>query len=226
MNKKDIQKSVWDRAFDNLDEEGNPINEPRKIKSDSNVNRGRANRLKANSPEIKQKLSESIKESYDESLRKKRSVESSKYMKEWIKNPNNKKKVDERNKNQINDPFYKEKLAIGIAKREADPAYQENRKKALENRSKNDKWKNNVRTAQQNRSPEHIKNSFRSNAYPIVTPDGVFEGLVDAHEKYNKIRNFNNGRKWVLGMMKKYPELYYKITWEEFDNIIKNNKTH
>ena len=53
MNRKDIQKSVWDRAFDDLDEEGNPIEKPRAIKSDQAVNVARSNRLMTQTPEWK-----------------------------------------------------------------------------------------------------------------------------------------------------------------------------
>lgn len=58
MNKKDIQKSVWDRAFDDLDENGDPIEKPRTIKSDASVNRARANRIKAQDPKWLEKVKE------------------------------------------------------------------------------------------------------------------------------------------------------------------------
>jgi hypothetical protein len=55
MNKKDIQKSVWDRAFDDLDEEGNKIEQSSKIKSDQKVNIARANRIRSQNPEMEEK---------------------------------------------------------------------------------------------------------------------------------------------------------------------------
>ena len=43
--KKDILKQVWDRAFDDLDENGDNIVKSRKIKTDQAVSVARANRL-------------------------------------------------------------------------------------------------------------------------------------------------------------------------------------
>lgn len=60
MNKKDIQKSVWDRAFDDLDEEGNFIEQPRKIKSDQKVNIARANRIRSKNPEMEEKRKKAL----------------------------------------------------------------------------------------------------------------------------------------------------------------------
>lgn len=61
MNRKDIQKSVWDRAFDNLDEEGNLIQEPRKIKTDTSVLISTNNKRTWANPEIRKKRSQGIK---------------------------------------------------------------------------------------------------------------------------------------------------------------------
>jgi hypothetical protein len=60
MNKKDIQKSVWDRAFDDLDEEGNLIEQSRKIKSDYAVNVARANRIRSKDPVKEKKRKEKL----------------------------------------------------------------------------------------------------------------------------------------------------------------------
>jgi hypothetical protein len=52
---------VWRNAFNDLDEDGNPVKQPRKIKSDGYVNRNRANRLKAQNPEYRANLSKGLK---------------------------------------------------------------------------------------------------------------------------------------------------------------------
>ena len=193
----------------------------------TNWNYVAANREKAKDKNILKKLSVSIS-NYWENLSIEERIElgkkQSQVQKELLeKNPELKKNHIKRNQNQIYDPKYKTALVKGIEKRDADPTYKNKMKEVYKKRDLNNDWKNNIKKAQQNRSPEHIKNSFRSNAYPIITPDGVFEGLNDAHQAYNKIKNFNNGRKWILGMMKKDPENYYKISWEEFDNLKKIN---
>jgi hypothetical protein len=193
--------------------------------SDHHINRALANKAKADDPTIKEKLSKSIKKSYkDNPDQIKGKLEKLKNANEKLfSDPEYRKKLKEDRQKQAKDPIYLQKLAEGIAKRDANPEYQKARALAFEKRNNNADWKENIKKAQQNRSPEHIKAAFRSKAYPIVTPDGVFEGLEKAHEAYNKIRSFNNGRKWVLSMMKKEPTKYYKISWEEFDALTRSD---
>jgi hypothetical protein len=56
MTKKDIRKQVWDRAFDNLDENGDPIIQSRKIKSDGKISLIESNKRKAKDPKFLQKM--------------------------------------------------------------------------------------------------------------------------------------------------------------------------
>jgi len=183
-----------------------------------------ANREKANDPEFRQKLSESIKESYR-------------------KNPNQKKikgqKLKETNKKLFNDPEYLKNLKIQRQKQAKDPVYLEKlhnglnkidrvewKEKLLESQKKRNadpNWRKNISLAQQEKrkDPLFVEKMFRTKAYAIKTPDAILNGLDDGHLFYNKLRNFNNGRKWLLGMMKKYPNEYYKISWEEYDLLTK-----
>jgi hypothetical protein len=46
---------------------------------------------------------------------------------------------------------------------------------------------------------------------PVMTPDGQFASIAEAGIHYNKIRNFNNGPKWVRGMIDKKVEGFYYI---------------
>lgn len=60
MKKKDIQSNIWRNAFNDLDENGDPIAQPRKIKSDTSVAISRNNKISWRNPEIRQRRSEGI----------------------------------------------------------------------------------------------------------------------------------------------------------------------
>ena len=183
-----------------------------------------ANREKANDPEFIKKLSSSIKQSYvdkPEQLKNKLSA---------LKKANEKK---------FNDPEYLKNLKIQRQKQAKDPAYLEKlhnglekidrvewKEKLLEGQKKRNadtNWKKNISLAQQEKrkDPIFVQKMFRTKAYAIKTPDTILNGLDQGHLFYNKLKNFNNGRKWLLGMMKKYPNEYYKISWEEYDKLTK-----
>jgi hypothetical protein len=190
---------------------------------ETNWNYVDANRQKAKDKTVMAKISGSLKEYYKDN--KDAKIEKANCLKKTNKilmaDPEYRKKLKQQRQQQANDPNYKNKLMEGVKRRESDPEYKKIRKNMIEKRSKNTQWKESIKKAQQNRSEEHKKNLYRTKAYPIVTPYGIFNGLIEAHDKINLIKNFNNGRKWILGMMKKDPTNFYRITWEEYDNLIK-----
>jgi hypothetical protein len=75
-------------------------------------------------------------------------------------------------------------------------------------------------------NPEFVKNRYegfiKARGTPCMTDAGAFATVAEAGEHYNKIRNFNNGAKWVKGMIKKCDKNFYYITREEYD-FIKGN---
>ena len=91
-----------------------------------------ANREKANNKEFLKKLSAGVKQSYVANPdQKKAKVERLKKVnKELYSDPEYRQSIKQKRQQQANDPTYKEKLALGIAKRDSNPDYIKARKLA------------------------------------------------------------------------------------------------
>ena len=171
MNRKDIQKSVWDRAFDDLDEDGNFIEKPRLIKSDASVNKGRANKLKALNPEFQKKRIEALSKVWNTN--------------EW------KLSQAQRGINRRNNPKLKEEQSKLMTQQNLDPKKKDKRVKAMK-----DAWSDPALQQKQSENmksfwnkPENIEKSKLAGlkrAIKIMTPVGQFDSRGQAAEYYCK----------------------------------------
>lgn len=144
--------------------------------------------------------------------------------KEALKDPEFRKKIKASAQKKANDPKWKEAHAKAMEKRNTDPKWKEAHAKGMEKRSKNKQWRKNMSKSAQKRydDPKILENYTRAHCQQLETPDGVFVSLKSAGEYYNDLiskqrgKPFRNGKRWVQSMMKKQPDLYYYITWEEY----------
>lgn len=104
-----------------------------------------------------------------------------------------------------NDPQWQQEQQERIERRSNNPVWKERKTEASRRLAKDETWLANTTKALRTRC-----------AKPIVTPAGIFAALTDAGLAYNKIRNFNNGRKWVINQLKVNPSEFYYITKEEY----------
>jgi len=117
---------------------------------------------------------------------------------------------------------WKKNHAEGIERMKNDPKWQQGQKERAERRKSNEVWQMNKAEANRKlaKDPTWLENNKKSVrkhcAKPIVTPVGVFAAIVDAGQEYNKIRNFNNGRKWIINQLKVNPKEFYYISKEEY----------
>jgi hypothetical protein len=117
---------------------------------------------------------------------------------------------------------WKKNHAEGVKRLANDPEWQQGQKERGQRRTQNQEWKDRKTEASRRlaKDPTWLTNnklSVRKHcAKPIVTPAGVFAAVVDAGQAYNKIRNFNNGRKWVINQLKVNSKEFYYITKEEY----------
>jgi hypothetical protein len=197
MNRKDIQKSVWDRAFDDLDEEGNKIELPRKIKSDCKVNVARNNRLRALDPAWGKKISQANK-----GIKKHSEFGA---------------KVSAANKGKLKSEKHKENLRLSYKNR--PPITDETRLKiSIANKGKpkfTDEQKRKMSELKigKPRSEEtriKIKESKKCLIKPLITPDGPMRSRKDAAEYYQV--DVTTVGTWLK---KKSTEFYF-ITQEEY----------
>ena len=190
---------------------------------EASINRSTANKIKADDPRIKEKLKNSITKYHankTEEEKKQFSKTSSLAKKQlMIDRPEVIQQRIAQNKTQVNDIKYQEALRAGAKKRNEDGSWKINLLRGQEERNKSETWKSNVKSGHEKRANNGTwkKNCFLAKAYPIVTPDGIHKGLAEANIFYNNLKKFNNGRRWLLEMMKKYPNLYYKISWDEYE---------
>jgi hypothetical protein len=197
MNKKDIQKLVWDRAFDDLDEDGNFIEKPRLIKSDALVNKGRANKLKALNPEYRKNLSNGLKGV------KKHSEFGSKVSASTKGKPKSEKAKANMKISAKNKPPVKEetKLKLSLANK-GKPKFSEEQKQKMSQ----------LRLGKP-RSEEttlKIRENAKRNIKPLITPNGPMRSRRD-------VANFYNIDITTLGSwLHKKPNEFYYITQEEY----------
>lgn len=117
---------------------------------------------------------------------------------------------------------WKKNHAEGMKRLATDPVWLKGQKERGQQRSQNQDWKDRKTEASRRlaKDPVWLANTKQANrkncARPVVTPTGVFAALVDAGQAYNQIRNFNNGRKWVINQLKVNPKEFYYITREEY----------
>jgi hypothetical protein len=197
MNRKDIQKSVWDRAFDNLDEEGNPIEHPRKIKTDGYVNRNRANRLKANSPEYRANLSKGLKgvKKHSEFGAK---VSASSKGKSKSEEAKANMKIAAKNK-----PPVKKETGLKISQaNKGKPKFNEEQKQKMREAK--------LGKARSEETRIKIKESKKIQIKPLITPDGPMRSRRDAATFYNV--DITTIGTWLH---KKSDQFYY-ISQEEY----------
>ena len=57
---------------------------------------------------------------------------------------------------------------------------------------------------------------YKTRNTPFVTTHGAFYSLKEAGLVFNKVRNFNNGAKWVRAQLKNKTPGFYYISWEEY----------
>jgi hypothetical protein len=141
-------------------------------KSDHHVNLGRANRLKANDKQITEKISESVKKSYinQPELKEKRKKIFLETQEKNLKDPSYRKKIQEKNQNQYNDPAYLKAYYDGIEKRNS----------SLE-------WKNSISNAAEKRKNDPIWCQFMKEKHgvKVSTPHGIFNTMGEAAHACN-----------------------------------------
>lgn len=95
----DIRKNIWRNAFIELDEEGEIIEQPRKILSDGKVSRARANRLKAKNNNFRSNCSAGQAQTWnsEKGLKRRKKLELT-----WQENP---EKLINGRKKRINTPW-------------------------------------------------------------------------------------------------------------------------
>lgn len=120
----------------------------------------------------------------------------------------------ESRKKMLEDPLLGQKVSNGLKKALASP---EARAKKKEVASKN--YDN----------PEYVKNRYeaflRAKATPCIADFKPYPSVKDAGLHFNIVRNFNNGPKWVKGMIAKNQPGFYYITREEYDRLVKEDKS-
>jgi hypothetical protein len=182
---------------------------------------------KERDPEFKKKISDKVNAWYKTKAGKKQKIKNAKRLNKSVNkryanmSDQERQELKLQRQKQAQDPNYKKRLAEGVARREADPEFRKKQLEAIARRNKNPKFLEAVRKGVKKRqeNPANREKHLRTFGKPLQTPDGVFTSLVEADDFYNKKRNFRNGRRWIQGMMKKQPDDYYHITWEEYDKI-------
>jgi hypothetical protein len=187
--KKDIRKQVWDRAFDDLDENGDKIEKPKKIKSDWSVNRARSNRLQAKNSVWIKNQKEGSKKAWDDPIRKK---ERSKY---W-KDPAFLEKISKQRKDLNKDPEIKKKKSEIAKKLHADPKYNKNYREGVARR---------VAKGPSESQLEKNKELGMKRRKTLSTPDGIFVTIKSCAEFYGLAVGSIQTR------MANYPESYFYI---------------
>jgi hypothetical protein len=137
-------------------------------------------------------------------------------------NPVWQENVEKSNKKMAKDPNWIKSHKKGSEIRSQNLTWRENAKKAGSKRANDANWRENVTTANQTltKDPKWIEKNTRAHSTPLVTPEGVFDSLVNAAKVYNEIRNFKNGINWVKAQLKQGTPGFKKITWEEYDEIM------
>lgn len=199
MNRKDIQKSVWDRAFDDLDEEGNLIEKPRTIKSDGYVNRNRANRLKANNPEYRANLSKGLKGI------KKHSGHGAKVSASSKGKPKSEKAKEAMRRSAKNRPPVKKETAEKIS--------QSNKGKTRSEETKQKIRELKLGKPRSEETKQKIIQAKKSKIKPMMTPNGAFRCRRDVCAYYQV--NITTVGTWIH---KKSDQFYY-ISQEEYKKL-------
>jgi hypothetical protein len=173
MNKKDIQKSVWDRAFDNLDEEGNLIEKPNKIKSDRAVNIARASRIRSLNPEWQKNVAEANRKKHEDPVISAKIAAANKNRKERL-GPEYSKKMSKAQHRRYDNMSEEERQQMSIRSKTtwenseyvermkafySSPEQIEKHKKQVREVAKRSDWKEKVKilNKEKRNNPEHIK---------------------------------------------------------------------
>jgi hypothetical protein len=173
MKKKDIKTDIWRNAFNDLDENGDIIPTSKKIKTDSDINRGRSNRLKAKDPEFQKKRMEgwskvinseewrkSAKERGEE---RKSNLKLKKQQSEWINNLNKDEELKKIRHNSIRETWSKEEKRLDHS---------------------------NVMKELYKKNPEIAKKRANKRKIPLISDQGeIFSYRGEAAEYYSTIWN-------------------------------------
>jgi len=186
---------VWRNAFNDLDENGDVKPQPRKIKSDSRVNRGRANRLKAQNPEFQENRLKKLEEVRNTDTYKQ--IDKKAREKRWS-NPDEIKKQSQLMTEQNFDPKKKQKRVSAMKKAWQDP----NLQKSQSEKSK-EIWSKPENKAK--RQAHGLKCSK-----PIMTPKGEFQTVGKAAEYF--CLEWGLKQSGSVSRIKKYIELK-KANW-------------
>ena len=144
---------------------------------------------------------------------------------EGVSNPLYKKKKSKQMKKIAQSDEWKNQHQKSRQKVLEDPNLGEKISKGLKNvlSSPEAKSKKKEVACKNYENPEYVKNRqiglIKAIGTPCMTDEGPFIAVSEAGKHYNKIRNFNNGAKWVKGMIKKGASGFYYITREEYDKI-------
>ena len=142
----------------------------------------------------------------------------------------------EKNSQRYEDQEYKDRWSKKIRESYANNESLRNiqRDKVLGKKC-TDEHKENVRKARLNAPPRTIETKQKiskaqkgntKRCRPIVTPFGIYFSIKQAAEKLNEIRNFKNGRRVLLNLIKKQPQDYYHISKEEYALILDKSKNN
>lgn len=216
------KKNVWRDMFLDCDENGDPVNNSTKIKSDGQVNTARANRIKALNPEFREKLKDRASEvSKRETVMQQRKTEGlRKQLDEDFK-----LKMKKVNQNTRENPDWHQKLMEGINNQDRAGWYQkilESAEKRKGNPELSKKMKEvNLNTSLTNQNwidsrERAIKNANRSRAKPLKYFDQPFLSIREASRAFGV--DAGTIRNWLT----KCKEGWTYITLEEYDQLIES----
>lgn len=142
--------------------------------------------------------------------------------------PERNRKISESKTELYKDPDFKEFVRDAIKQAMERPEVKENIENGIKLREENG-WDEKNAIAQRrpetrkkrseslrNQTQEQKVRRAKAVQKPVMTPEGPFESLKAAGIHYNKIRNFNNGEKYVWSRLKSKEDGYDYISKEEY----------
>jgi hypothetical protein len=107
---------------------------------------------------------------------------------------------------------YRANQREGIIKKWQDPESSKKRKKQIK-KALAKHWNDPEQRA------AHVDATRRATAKPFMTPFGAFPSLAEAGKFRDKDTETKNGGRWMRYQSKRFPNEYYFLTWEEYDNL-------
>lgn len=176
------------------------------IKSDEEKKQA-SNRSKKNwqDPEyIKKNLERQLEGSQDPSYR----ASKAKQMKKIASTDEWKETHMASRKKMLEDPLFGQKVSKGLKNALSSPEARAKKKEV---------------SAKNYENPEYVKNRYegfiKARGTPCVADFKPYPSVKHAGLYFNVVRNFNNGPKWVKGMIEKGQPGFYYITREEYEKI-------